>query len=100
MALICGHTHREKFPRHNEMPYFNSGSCLYPSHITALEIVNSTIALVRWRVDPNEDGFLQVTRRVIAGPEPLQNFDLKRRPSPGMKPCAKAAPDDASDVLS
>jgi predicted phosphodiesterase len=94
IALICGHTHREKFPKHNEMPYFNSGSCLYPSHITALEIVNSTIALVRWRVDPNEDGFLQVTRRVIAGPEPLHNFDLKRQAPHDRPPCGEAAGDD------
>ena len=46
---------------------------------TALEIVDGSIALVRWRVDPNEDGFLQVTRRVVSGPEPLQTFDLKRQ---------------------
>ncbi len=79
VALICGHTHREKFPKGNEMPYFNAGSCLYPSHITGLEVTNSTITLVRWRVDPNEDGLLQVTRRAIAGPEPVSKFDLKRR---------------------
>ena len=59
------------------MPYFNAGSCVYPSHITALEIVGPTIALVRWRVDPNEDGILQVTRRVISGPEPLETFDIR-----------------------
>ncbi len=79
IALICGHTHREKFPKHNELPYFNDGCSLYPSHITGLEIENNEISLVRWRVDPNEEGFLQVTRRVIAGPEPLDRFDLKRR---------------------
>ena len=78
MALICGHTHREKFPRGDQMPYFNSGSCIYPSHITALEIENSAISLVRWRVDPNEDAILQVTRRVVAGPEPLSTYDLRR----------------------
>lgn len=77
MALICGHTHREKFPAIGDMPYFNSGSCVYPSHITALEIVGGTIALVRWRVDPNEDGILQVTRRVISGPEPIASFDIR-----------------------
>ncbi|SNU02082.1 UDP-2,3-diacylglucosamine pyrophosphatase LpxH [Ruaniaceae bacterium KH17] len=79
VALICGHTHREKFPRDDAMPYFNSGSCVYPSHITGIEISDGTIALVRWRVDPNEDALLQVTRRVVAGPEPLSTFDLRRR---------------------
>lgn len=78
IALICGHTHREKFPRRAEMPYFNTGCCLYPSHITALEIVDGAIALVRWRVDPDEDGFLRIARRVISGPESLQDFDLSR----------------------
>lgn len=77
ISLICGHTHREKFPRAGAMPYFNSGSCVYPSHITGLEIADGTIALVRWRVDPNEDAVLQVTRRVVAGPEPLSKFDLR-----------------------
>lgn len=78
IALICGHTHREKFPRDGELPYFNSGSCVYPSHITGLEITGDAITLVRWRVDANEDGLLQVARRVIAGPTPLASFDLKR----------------------
>lgn len=78
IALVCGHTHREKYPKPNEMPYFNAGSCLYPSHITCLEIEGGAISLVRWRVDPNEEGFLQVTRRVVAGPEGLEKFDLKR----------------------
>lgn len=79
MALICGHTHREKFPKGDEMPYFNSGSCLYPSHITGLEIEGGAITLVRWRVDANDEGYLQVTRRTIAGPAPLARFDLRRR---------------------
>ena len=76
-ALICGHTHREKFPTGGDMPYFNAGSCVYPSHITALEIVGATVALVRWRVDPNEDGILQVTRRVVSGPTPIEDFDIR-----------------------
>ena len=76
-ALICGHTHWEKFPGDGDMPYFNAGSCVYPSHITALEIVGGTVALVRWRVDPNDDGILQVTRRVISGPAPIADFDIR-----------------------
>jgi len=78
IALICGHTHREKFPRTGELPYFNSGSCVYPSHITGLEIADDTITLIRWRIDANPDGFLQAARRVMAGPVPLAKFDLKR----------------------
>lgn len=77
LALICGHTHREKFPREGDLPYFNAGSCVYPTHITALEIVGDTIALVRWRVDPDEEGVLRVTRRVVAGPAPLSDFDIR-----------------------
>ena len=50
---------------------FNSDSCVYPSQITALENENGSITLVRRRVDPNEDAILPVTRRAVAGPEPL-----------------------------
>lgn len=36
--LICGHTHRYKYPREGELPYFNTGCCIYPTTITGVEI--------------------------------------------------------------
>lgn len=73
-ALICGHTHRFKYPRPGELPYFNTGSCIYPASITAIEIAEGQIQLVRWRVRVNEEGSLRVQREVIRGPDPLEKF--------------------------
>lgn len=72
-ALICGHTHRQKFPR-DGVPYFNTGCCTFPSYITGIEIVGGQIQLVGWRVEPDADRFLRVVRRVLAGPEPIENY--------------------------
>lgn len=76
-ALICGHTHRERFPRGGDLPYFNSGACTFPAYITGIEIVDDTIALVRWRVDPDEQGYLRVMRYVMVGPAPIEQFHMK-----------------------
>lgn len=77
MMLLCGHTHRAKFPKNNELPYFNMGCCVYPTRITALEIVDGNIALVQWRTLPNQEGILQVKREIVQGPEPIEKFDIR-----------------------
>ncbi len=46
--IIAGHTHRSWHPVDDDPPYFNSGSCVHPRAITAIEIQNGTIALVKW----------------------------------------------------
>jgi len=46
--LICGHTHRAAYPRPGDPPYFNTGSCVYPGFITALELVGGKFRLVKW----------------------------------------------------
>lgn len=78
LALIVGHTHREKFPQGADQPYFNTGSCAFPGYITGIEIVGGAIALIRWRIEPDADHYLRVTRRVMAGPEPIGRFDRRR----------------------
>ncbi|HQA30071.1 MAG TPA: hypothetical protein PKX10_01430 [Propioniciclava tarda] len=80
IALICGHTHRAKFPASDETPYFNSGSCTFNAYVTGLEIVNGEISLVRWRVESDANGYLHVVRWVLAGPRPLSDYDRLRRP--------------------
>lgn len=75
--LICGHTHRFKFPRSGELPYFNTGCCIYPTSITGLEITGRLVQLVRWRTLYNEDGLLQIRREVLRGPKPLDRFDIR-----------------------
>ena len=79
--IICGHTHRYKFPRKDEPPYFNCGCCIYPDSITGIEIADNCIMSVRWRVVPNEEGLLQIVRDVIRGPEPLCKYDMRDDPS-------------------
>jgi hypothetical protein len=72
--MICGHTHDESFPKNSEPPYFNIGSCVHPRWITCIEIMNGTIALVRWRIKPRKNGTLYVKRDIIGGPKPLSHY--------------------------
>lgn len=69
IPLICGHTHRIKFPLDNELPYYNTGCGVYPDSMTVIEIVRNKISLIRWNIRVNEQGILQVKRNVINGPE-------------------------------
>lgn len=78
IALICGHTHRQKFPRTGELPYFNTGSCVFPSNITCIEITHGFIQLVGWQITVNSEGYLHAMRRILYGPEPLETFHTKR----------------------
>lgn len=75
-ALICGHTHRPRFPQKGDIPYFNTGSCIQTKGITGIEIVKGEIMLVQWRVHADEEGSLQIDRTVIKGPEPISNFRI------------------------
>lgn len=75
--VICGHTHRSRFPKPDATPYFNSGSCVHPRSITGIEIKNGNIALVKWemvaRLDlASGDGRISIAREQLAdGPIPL-----------------------------
>ncbi len=75
--LICGHTHRFKFPREDELPYFNTGSGTYPTIITGIEISHGNIQLIRWKIEPDNKGLLKVTRAVLRGPKPIKQFDIR-----------------------
>ncbi len=72
--LIAGHTHRPVFPEVGEPPYFNDGSCVHPRCITAIEIVNGCIILVKWSVRTKNDGTLFIGREVLAGPRKLRDY--------------------------
>lgn len=71
IPLICGHTHRIKYPLKGELPYYNTGCCIYPDSMTAIEIENNELTLVRWNIRPNEEGVLCVRRNQLYGPSPL-----------------------------
>lgn len=72
--MIAGHTHRARFPRPDEPPYFNDGCCIHPRNITGIEIKNDHIMLVDWRVRTRGDGEMYIARRVIRGPEKLETY--------------------------
>lgn len=74
--LICGHTHRAKYPRAGEQPYFNTGCCIRATGITGIELLNGMILLVEWQVKADRAGSLKIIRHVIRGPEPITKFDM------------------------
>ncbi|HEX2927026.1 MAG TPA: metallophosphoesterase, partial [Ruminiclostridium sp.] len=78
MMLICGHTHRQKFPKSKELPYFNTGCCIHTKGITGIEILEGKILMVDWRVQSDEDGVLQIERQVMRGPIPIEDFDMNQ----------------------
>ena len=72
--LIAGHTHKPTFPEPSEVPYFNTGSCIHPRCITALEIVKGKIGLVKWSIKTTESGVLYVGRDVLGGFRDISEF--------------------------
>jgi UDP-2,3-diacylglucosamine pyrophosphatase LpxH len=72
--LIAGHTHRPIFPEIGQPPYFNDGSSVHPSCITAIEIVKGDIRLVKWSMQAREDGTLYIGRDVLEGPRKLVDY--------------------------
>jgi predicted phosphodiesterase len=74
MMLICGHTHRPKFPKRKELPYFNTGCCIHTRGINGIEIANGKIMMVDWRIRADKDGALHVIRTVVRGPVPVEKY--------------------------
>lgn len=72
--LVAGHTHRPMFPEVGEVPYFNDGSCVHPRCITAIEIKNCEIELVKWCVTAREDGVLAIKKASLAGPNNINDY--------------------------
>jgi predicted phosphodiesterase len=72
--IITGHTHRPRFPAPNELPHFNDGSCVHPRCITGLEIENNKITLIKWHVETNKEGLMQIKKQLLEGPEDLYNY--------------------------
>lgn len=77
IMLICGHTHRAKFPKKDELPYFNTGCCINTRGIPGIEIVNDTILMVDWRIKADDNGAMHIEKTVVRGPEPIEKYDCK-----------------------
>jgi predicted phosphodiesterase len=73
---ICGHTHRPMAAVHDEAPYFNVGSCVFPGAITGLELRNGSISLVSWlsRSNGKTGAARHPERRVVAPPRLLHSL--------------------------
>lgn len=78
--LICGHTHRPRFPKKRELPYFNTGCCIHSKGLTGIEIYEGKILMVEWRVRADEDGTLQIVRTVVRGPEDIRRYNMSKFP--------------------
>ena len=72
--LIAGHTHRPAFPEPGKTLYFNDGSCVHPRCITAIEIADGSIMLVKWCIHTRKDASLFVAREILAGPVLLKEY--------------------------
>lgn len=72
--LIAGHTHRPVFPEPGGGKYFNDGSCVHPWSITAIEIAQGSISLVRWSQKTREDGTIYIGKDIIGGPRLLAAY--------------------------
>lgn len=71
--IIAGHTHRPIFPKLGQSLYFNDGCCIHPDGITALEINDGKITLVKWKFKVKKNR-IYIGRSVIAGSEDIVNF--------------------------
>lgn len=74
MLMVCGHTHRPGCPAPGEGRLFNDGSMVHPRCITALEIAEEKVNLVKWAVCTKKDGTLYVCRKILEGPYELREY--------------------------
>ncbi|MGY0391561.1 metallophosphoesterase [Bizionia sp. KMM 8389] len=74
LLTIVGHTHRPRFPKPHEIPFFNDGCCVFPRSITGIEIENNAISLIKWQIATTENGTLKVVRVLLEGPTKLSDY--------------------------
>lgn len=74
VLLVAGHTHRPVLPLPGESLYLNDGSCVHPDCITALEIENGLITLVKWCTSTRPDKTLYVKSEILEGPVRLRDY--------------------------
>ena len=74
IIIICGHTHRPRFPAPGEPAYFNAGCCMHPRGITCLELIYGKLILATWSVHTKRDGSMYIKRTAVKGPEPIRSY--------------------------
>lgn len=73
---VVGHTHKPHFPKPSEnlLNFFNDGSCVHPRNISGIEIENGKISLIKWLIETNDDGILQIVKEYIETPQKLSDY--------------------------
>lgn len=66
--MITGHTHQPVFPCTKDAFYFNDGCLIHPRCITAIELNNGQLSLVKWSVHANFNNQLYIGKDILAGP--------------------------------
>lgn len=72
--VICGHTHRPRFPDPGDIPLFNDGSCVHPNSIIGIEIEDFHISLVRWEHDSDGKNDSDISKSILEGPISLDMY--------------------------
>ena len=72
--MFAGHTHHSRFPEPGDIPYFNCGCCTYADGITGIEISDGEVMLVKWYRTTGSDGHPQFNKKILAGPEKLEDY--------------------------
>ena len=73
LILIAGHTHRPVIGNRTS-PYCNTGSCVSPAGITAIEIENRCMTLIKWSQGTRSDMCLQVLREPLGSSLCIDDF--------------------------
>ena len=73
LILIAGHTHRPVIGNRTS-PYCNTGSCVSPAGITAIEIENRCMTLIKWSQGTRSDMCLQVLCEPLGNPLCIDDF--------------------------
>lgn len=63
--LTAGHTHKPTLMKTDCGMYFNSGSCIHPEAVTAIEIEKGKASLVKWSICSYDDMSLHVCREIL-----------------------------------
>ena len=69
--LIAGHTHKAMFSDFDVPPYFNDGCCVRKGELTAIEIEDEKITLIKWKQGNKGNGYERI---VLGGPENISKY--------------------------
>ena len=78
--IICGHTHRPRFPDPGDIPLFNDGSCVHPKSIIGIEIEDFSISLVKWLYkepegsNESKSSERSIVKTILEGPVSLDKY--------------------------